>query len=363
MRTTGKSEAPISIMTEKPSPSAIRQASADNPKMREREHATQLGISEAEFVAAWCGGHGATRIDVRISDVLTGLKDVGEVLALTRNESAVHEKVGVYENPAVYEKASIVLGPDIDLRIFQDRWVHGFAVEKGAGEELRRSLQFFDAAGEAVHKVHLRPASVLEAYEALVASLRSGDQQPSLAVVAPASDEAKPGKCASVEELRNSWSRMTDVHQFHGMLRDLNVERQQAIRMVGEDYAWQLDNASLTTLLEKAAGQAVPIMCFVGNKGCIQIHSGPVGKIAPFGPWINVLDEGFHLHVRTDHLAELWAVRKPVKEGHVTSIEAYDAKGELFISFFGKRHEGEDERGDWRSLAEDLPRRAMSSAA
>ena len=49
-------------------------------------------------------------------------------------------------------------------------------------------------------------------------------------------------------------------------------------------------------------------------------------------------------------------MRKPTKDGHVTSLEVYDAKGEMIIQFFGKRHEGEIERADWRSLAENLPR-------
>ena len=75
------------------------------------------------------------------------------------------------------------------------------------------------------------------------------------------------------------------------------------------------------------------------------------------------MDEGFHMHLRSDHIAELWTVRKPVKEGHVTSIEAYDSDGGLIISFFGKRHEGEAERPDWRSLAESLPRHGISAAA
>jgi putative hemin transport protein len=40
---------------EKPSPSEIRRARSDNPKMRERDLAIELGISEAELVAAHCG--------------------------------------------------------------------------------------------------------------------------------------------------------------------------------------------------------------------------------------------------------------------------------------------------------------------
>ena len=50
----------------------------------------------------------------------------------------------------------MVLGEHIDLRIFPKVWAHGFAVEKRDGADIRRSLQFFDASGEAVHKVHLR---------------------------------------------------------------------------------------------------------------------------------------------------------------------------------------------------------------
>lgn len=57
------------------SPDEIRRAREDNPKMRERDLAAQLGISEAELVAAHCG-HGAVRIEPRVSDLLTGLDAV-----------------------------------------------------------------------------------------------------------------------------------------------------------------------------------------------------------------------------------------------------------------------------------------------
>jgi putative hemin transport protein len=66
---------------------------------------------------------------------------------------------------------------------------------------------------------------------------------------------------------------------------------------------------ALTAMLHHAAQDEIPIMCFVGNRGCLQIHSGPVRNIKPMGPWINILDETFHLHLRLDHVQELWAVR------------------------------------------------------
>ncbi|WFP79356.1 hemin-degrading factor [Mesorhizobium sp. WSM4906] len=346
----------------KPSPDEIRRAREDNPKLRERDLAAQLGISEAELVSAHCG-QGAVRVEPRVNDLLTGLEAVGEVMALTRNESAVHEKIGVYDKIVTGNHNAMVLGENIDLRIFPKMWVHGFAVEKRDGGEIRRSLQFFDAAGEAVHKVHLRPASNLYTYQKLVADLEASNQEPSVTIAPRAPEGEVEGSVATTDDLRDRWSRMTDVHQFFGMLKTLKLSRRQAVRMVGQDYAWLLDNDAVSAMFHHAAEGEMPIMCFVGNRGCIQIHSGPIKSVKPMGPWINVLDETFHLHLRTDHIQEVWAVRKPTKDGHVTSLEAYDAKGGMIIQFFGKRHEGEGEREDWRFLAENLPRIPSPTAA
>ncbi len=346
----------------KPAPHQIRAARAENPKMRERDLAMQLGISEAELVAAHCG-EGVQRVEPRVNDLLLGLEAVGEVMALTRNESAVHEKIGIYDKIQVGEHASLALGADIDLRIFPKVWAHGFAVEKRDGDEIRRSLQFFDEAGDAVHKVHLRPTSNLYAYQKLVAELASSDQSPTVALKGIPASEPETDEAGSAEDLRARWSRMTDVHQFFGMLKTLKLSRHQALRMVGDDYAWKLADESLSAMFNHAASSGMPIMCFVGNRGCIQIHSGPVANIKVMGPWINVLDETFHLHLRMDHIRELWAVRKPTKDGHVTSIEAYGADNQMIIQFFGQRHEGETERDDWRFLAENLPRIPQSNAA
>jgi putative hemin transport protein len=346
----------------RPAPDEINRARLENPKMRERDIAAQLGISEAELVAASCGDT-VTRIEPRVDDLLNGLAAVGEVMALTRNESAVHEKIGVYENVTVGKEHALVLGKDIDLRIFPGVWAHGFAVEKRDGEEIRRSLQFFDAAGEAVHKVHLRPRSNIYAYQKLVEDLASPDRSRTVEVSAREPEQRDDSRPVEVNELRRRWQAMTDVHQFFGMLRTLKLSRHRALELVGEDYAWALDRDAVAALMNLAANEGLPIMAFVGSRGCVQIHTGPVSNIKPMGPWLNVMDETFHLHLRLDHIVGAWAVRKPTRDGHVTSVEAFDADRNLIIQFFGQRHEGEEERRDWRSLAESLPRIARSTAA
>ncbi|TIU91333.1 MAG: hemin-degrading factor, partial [Mesorhizobium sp.] len=155
-----------------------------------------------------------------------------------------------------------------------------------------------------------------------------------------------------VDDLREHWSRLTDVN----LLKTLKLSRCQALRMVGQDYAWLLDNAAVGAVLQRAAEDELPIMCFVGNRGSIQTHSGLIKSVKQIGPCIYVLDETFRLHLRSHQIREVWAVRKPTNDSHVTSLEAYGSDGKMIIQLFGARKEGERERDDWRVLAENLPR-------
>jgi len=92
-------------------------------------------------------------------------------------------------------------------------------------------------------------------------------------------------------------------------------------------------------------------MCFVGNRGCLQIFCGSVHRIEMRGPWLNVLDPGFNLHLRTDLVASAWVVRKPTRlRGMITSLELFDAAGGLVCQLFGARPPGEGERTAWRAL-------------
>jgi len=335
-------------------PADIREKRRQNPKMRERDFARIHSIPEAALVAAHIG-EGVIRLDCNVARLLEGLPALGEVMALTRNESAVHEKIGTYGGISIGEQTGLVIGDEIDLRVFPPHWRHAFAVSKtGEDGEERHSLQFFDAMGQAVHKVHLRPASDVAAYRDFVMRMTSGDQSQSLApsILPPPAPRGRP---ASRGELEESWRALTDTHQFFGMLKRLNLERLEALAMAPRDLAWRLQADSVERMLRGAAEAALPVMAFVGNPGCIQIHSGPIEKIETMGPWLNIFDPSFHLHLRVDQIAELWAVRKPTRDGYVTSVEAYGADRGLIIQFFGVRHEGVDELAGWRSLAEGLP--------
>ncbi|MDX1742943.1 MAG: ChuX/HutX family heme-like substrate-binding protein [Ruegeria sp.] len=318
-----------------PSPSEIRAARLENPKKRERDLADQLGISEAQLVAAHVGVD-VVRIKADLDLLMPWVNRLGEVMALTRNESCVIEKVGIYDNYQGGHHAAMVVNHEIDLRMFPRHWVYAFAVKKkldDGGE--RNSIQIFDAAGDAMHKIFLRDTAVIEQWDGMIEDLKLPDQSDSLTVDARAAVEPAKVDPEKQDRLRSEWDNITDTHQFLQMVRKLKLNRLGAYRMAGAPYVRPLAVSVVDTVLHKAAETALPIMVFVGNQGCIEIHTGPIKKVKQMGPWLNVLDPGFNLHLRSDHIAEVWQATKSTKRGDAISIEAFDSKGALILQIFG----------------------------
>lgn len=337
----------------KPGPDQIRALRAENPKARSRDFAAQHGITEADLVAAFVG-QTATAIVADPDRLMPWAVRLGEVMALTRNESCVHERVGSYLDYRTGAFAAMILGPEIDLRIFGKHWVHAFAVEEPGEHGPKRSLQVFDAAGDAVHKIHLKPQSNHALWPDLIANMRLSVQPVQLDLFPRRPVEAARGDSAGAPALRAAWDRMTDTHQFIGLTKDQGMNRLGAYRVAGAPHAERLEPEAVSHTLTRAAEAKIPVMIFVGNAGCIQIHGGAIEKIVPMGPWINVMDPRFNLHLRADRLAEVYAVWKPTRTGDVFSVEAFAAEGELILQVFGYR---KDTPADpWNALVRALPR-------
>jgi putative hemin transport protein len=319
---------------------------------RSRDLARELGISEAELLARHEGPE-VVLLGGAMHDVIEALPGLGEVMVLTRNEAAVHEKTGTFGNITLSGQTGLVLNDSIDLRLFLQHWCTAFALEIPDGAGPRRSLQIFDEAGEAVIKVHLRPGSDVAAFDAI--RERFADPRPVLRPVLRRAPETERDVTAiDVDGFRAAFAGMRDVHEFFPLMKRLGLTRRQALDVMEDRYRDRLEADAARRLLERAAASALPIMCFVGNRGCIQIHHGPVTNIKVMGPWLNVLDPGFNLHLREDLVAEAWLVRKPTRHGLITSVELYAADRSLVTQFFGVRDEKNPEDPAWRALATEL---------
>lgn len=336
----------------KPGPEVIRALRAENPKPRARDFAEAQGITEADLVAAHVG-HGATALVADPDRLVPWIGKLGDVMALTRNENCVHERRGHYSDYRTGAFAAMVLDPEIDLRIFPAHWVHAFALEELGEDGPKRSIQIFDAAGDAVHKVHLKPESAHDQFAALIRALRNPLQAQALGLTARKPVDPARGDNAAAAALRAAWNKMTDTHQFLGLVKEHKMNRLGSYRVAGAPFVERLETGAVTATLMAAADSAIPVMIFVGNAGCIQIHGGPVEKIVPMGPWINVMDPRFNLHLRADRIAEVYRVWKPTRTGDVWSVEAFDARGELILQIFGYRKDTPAE--PWNALVAALP--------
>jgi putative hemin transport protein len=330
-------------------PSQLRAAKQDTT-LRPCDLSAQLGIPEAALVEADLG-HGVTRIIPTLGRLIPAITVLGEVMALTRNASCVIEKVGTYNDFHDGNDAAMTLDAEIDMRMFPRHWVHAFAVEAGD----RRSVQVFDASGDAVHKVHLRTGSNLNAWRSLITDMAHPEQHSTTGFAPAKPAEAARSNIDQVDTLRREWAAMTDTHQFNALISRLKMNRLGAYRVAGAPYAQRLSVSASDAMLQAVHDQSQQVMLFVGNTGCIQIHSGPVKSLKQMGPWLNVLDDRFNLHLRTDHIAEVWLVEKPTKRGPAISVEAFDQGGSLIYQCFGMRADRGGDPDAWRALVTDLP--------
>jgi len=342
--------------------SALR---VEQPKLQPRDAAQKLNVSEAELVATNVG-KGATRLrdgGPAYKGVYDRLHELGQIKAITRNDTAVLERVGTVTQAKLNADGRVIpgtgfAGGPIDLRFGTDQWRSAFAVvQPGREGKTSRSLQFFDVHGNAVNKVYLDNEAGVAAFDKLVADFKAPEQPAYLSLdKAPAKVAGKPNGEVDVKELRDTWNELSDVHEFPRLLKDLGITREQALDLIGKDAAYRISGQSVQALFESAAKQGQPIMVFVGNPGMTQIFSGKITKVKATEEWYNVLDPDFNLHLRQAGIDHGWVVKRPAKDGMITSVEFYDAKGEQVVNFFSRRDRNKEETTAWRAIVATLPK-------
>ncbi len=326
---------------------------AQSPQMRIYDAAISLDASELELLELKLG-EDVVRLSGDWKKLLSEMHRLDYVMTLTRNPHAVHERKGVYQNVSFMAggKMGVAVNEDIDLRFFMTDWEYAYAVKMLSGGRTLYSFQFFNPAGKAIHKIYLTHRSSPLAYDELLKAFRAKDQLTRTVVIPGVNKAVAPAQknAGEIAAFQNDWLNLQDTHDFFGLLKSHGLSRTEALRFAPEGHSRRLDNATILPLLNQVSAQELPIMVFVGNTGCIQIHTGKVQRILELDQWVNIMDPEFNLHLDTSGIAEVWEVRKPTADGIVTSVEVFDAQGELIVYFFGKRKPGIPEMEAWREL-------------
>ena len=123
---------------------------------------------------------------------------------------------------------------------------------------------------------------------------------------------------------------------------------------LGTKYARQLTNQSIEQLLTLVAAQQHPIILFGMSVGAIQSYAGTITKLATYGPWFNVLDTDFNIHLMPSLLGQVWHIRKPSKDGIINTLSVLDQEGNEIMVIADQRQRGQQESNAWHQLIEQL---------
>lgn len=328
-----------------------------HPKVRIRKAAEMLSTTEMQLLETELGKN-VVRLQGDWKVLIQEVSKMKQVMALTRNDYAVHERKGEYKNISFMPKAQIglVVGEDIDLRLFMQHWKYAYATKKEVGDRILYGFQFFDENGTAIHKIYSTPKSDLNVYYQLLEKFKA-DSQTGITAVVPQKTKVMakiPKQFIDVTSFREEWKNLQDTHDFFGLIKKYKLTRVQALELAPSGYAFKISKKSIETIIETAAQKAIPIMVFVYNHACIQIHTGEVNKIFRTGEWFNIMDPMFNLHLDTSGIGQVWIVKKPTKDGIVTSVEVYEKDTEkTLMHCFGKRKPGTPELKVWVNLLEE----------
>lgn len=302
-----------------------------------------------------------------VRDIMRRALDFGHVMAQTGNDFAVMERTGVAmrleregDAPATNaggdaqgrNVAGGYVGGDIDLNFNFDAWRHAFAVtRRGNDGNVTRSLEFFDAHGDAVHRLYLRNEAAGGLFDMLARDFRAPEQRLSLeAAPALAKAEEKPDSAIDVRQFRQAWLGMADAGQFGAIMADYGVTREQALRLAPPGMARQLGREAVRLLLDDVVRHRLPIMVLAGNAGITQRYTGLITNVAGDAAICAAQAPGFSLRLRDSAFRSGYAVRR----AGVTSVEFFGKDGELAVAFLGVRERARPQA--WDEVIQGLPK-------
>lgn len=314
---------------------AWRDLLADHPHLRPRDAASSLGVSEAELVATGCGDN-AIRLRPDWPALIDAVGALGPVMALTRNDVAVHEKTSLYERLRLCGDLLLVSGHNVELCLLTGRWHSGYAVTEQSRIGPRQSLQFFDAEGEAVHKIYLTEQSDAERFRRMVDAFAAENQVPTVEPL----NIARPADIdwATTERLPDLWQRLAPFCTGKPLPAASFISGQQ-----------------FRELMQQLARMAMPLQILVPSPGALQLHTGPVQNLRITEPWFNVLDQGFNLHLNEKGVAETAIVQLGHGRHTLRGLQLRDRLGYTAATVFGAYDPIDGESLLWQEFIDALP--------
>jgi putative hemin transport protein len=298
----------------------------ESPNLGQAAGASRLGVSEAELVAAHVAKN-SVRLATDWTRIFGWIAAMGRVSSLTRNDRALIDQIDRYDRLDVRDGQARLGGGDSSLLVRLEKLHVAFAVIDERRAERRRSLQFFDRAGRAVHKTFLRDSGVRE-FDARLRLHESDDQSPLEALPVP---EASACDGAGLRH----------VH---------------TLQALGPSLAEQVPTTSCRALLRWAVDTHLALTTAVVNSAVEQRHEGLVRSSKANGSWLALKAPGHNARVDLSGIASAWLLRAPNTSLASTRLECCDAEGHLIFRVAAQETGARVERERWLGFVDELER-------
>lgn len=300
--------------------------------------ARAIGVREAELVAAHAGCFDRTesplaarRLRPRRREIAEALTRFGRTRSVSGHRACRVERLG----PA--------LAPE--------HWAHAFALEQRTPDgTLARSLQFFDAAGDALAELTPLDAAGVAAWLDLVEACACFEPAPRPLAARRVRAVRAPQESADAATLRRAWAAMRSPEGFEDLLARFGLAPAVACRLAGPDFARRVAPTSAHELLAAAAQQGVGLSVEVPGAGAC---GGDWRAVRQSRGWTQADAGGVRLHLREDAVAEAWLLRCPSLAGLRQTLLLLDAAGAP-IARLGDDSSTRPERCGWRRLVAQL---------
>ena len=286
----------------------------NNPKIRIRDAAKSMGVSEADLLSTELGNDvNYLKID-NISKFIAEILKIDQIMMLTRNESVVHE---LTVNPLEINFVGNCLTDKHQLPLLEFNHTilkHVFYQKKiHAGKELR-SFQIFSKNGKSCIKFFLKGPNEHEFDEL-------GNRY-----------NAKYNYTL-LNEIRHS--RLDSLISKNGLPNDFNYSSSNDLI---------LKQKAVAIILKKCAKHQHPVEIEVFGIGVRQYFRGQIKKVVNFGLWENILDKEFNLHVLSNEIDKVLAkeIKTPERRSYI--FDFFDKKAILLmrisiLKYSGKKFE------------------------
>jgi len=293
----------------------------------------------------------AIRLNGDFAPLLKRLETLGNLTEVTRNASALLQKDNV--SGALYVNNEIEFAPTeaMHMRIFYPNWEHGYALEEYDADANTRvhSLQFFDRCGNMMHKIVLGNSADIASFKQLVFEHTATEQlTPEQLVPVPESKGMLGVPQIDVDALRADWAHTHNHSDFLQRQEIFDHQRLRKLRLAGKAFAYQVANDSARVMLQRMSEFGTAILAQVGNAGIVQAYYGKIKKVGFKNSRLKIMNAGFRMLLREDHIDSIWVAKKPTTDGIITSLEVFNRQGMHIASFLSKKDNGQPEPREWR---------------